>query len=235
MLKSFLILTIIGAFLSACPSTETVESTRVAAASVYQSYSISATREQTSVHAFFRQGGEMGKTIDLDAPAKIELNGKLMTEIAPSFMSGTNYESKSSGFVSQQQFVFTDASGKVYRNEIALQALEISAPQKIVLSRTKASAIKLSRPVAANEQISVSVTGKAVANKESLNKSVETSLDESRTNVLIAPESLQEFMMGAATIEVLVEKKESLKQATPSGGAIRFVYQSAEAAAKITK
>jgi len=234
MLKSFLVFTFIAAFLSACPSTETVESTRVAAADVYQSYSISASRQQTSVHAVFRQSSETGKTIDLDAPAKIELNGKAMAEIAPSFMSGTNYEAKMSGFVPNQQFAFTDAKGKIYRNEIALQALEISAP-KIVLSRTNASVFKLSRAVAADEQISVSVAGKAVADKDSLNKTVETKLDESRMNVSIAPESLKEFMTGAATVEVMVEKKESLKQTTPSGGAIRFIYQSAEVAAKITK
>lgn len=234
MLKSFLVFTFIAAFLSACPSTETVESTRVAAAGIYQSYSISASQRQTSVHAVFRLNNETGKTVDLDAPAKIDLNGKPMTEIAPTFMSGTNYEAKMSGFVPKQQFAFTDAKGKIYRNEIALQALEISAP-KIVLSRARGAIFKLSRVVAPDEQISVSVTGKAVADKESLNKTVEAKLDESRANVSIPPESLNEFMIGAATVEVMVEKKESLKQTTPSGGAVRFIYQSAEVGAKITK
>lgn len=234
MLKSFLVFTFIGAFLSACPSTETVESTRVAASDVYQSYSISASQRQTSVHAVFRLNNETGKTIDLDAPAKIDLNGKPMTEIAPSYMSGTNYEAKMSGFVPKQQFAFTDAKGKIYRNEIALQALEISAP-KIVLSRTRGAAFKLSRAVAADEQISVSVNGKAIADKDSLNKTIEAMLDESRMNVSITPDSLKEFMLGAATVEIMVEKKESLKQMTPSGGAVRFIYQSAEVGAKITK
>jgi hypothetical protein len=234
MFKSFLLFTFIAAFWSACPSTETVESTRVAASEVYQSYSISASRRETSVHATFRQSGETGKTIDLDAPAKIELNGQLMTEIAPSFMSGTNYETKMSGFVPRQQFAFTDAKGKVYRNEIALAALEISAP-KIVLSRTRGSIFQLSRAVAADEQLSVSVNGKAVVDKESLNRAVEAGLDDARINVSIAPDSLKEFRTGAATLQVTVEKKAALKQTTPSGGAVRFVYQSAEVAAKITK
>ncbi|HEX8249471.1 MAG TPA: hypothetical protein VF599_14930 [Pyrinomonadaceae bacterium] len=234
MLKSFLVFTFIAAFLSACPSTETVESTRVPAAGVYQSYSISASKRQTSVHAVFRLNNETGKTIDLDAPAEIALNAKPMTEIAPTFASGTTYEAKSSGFVPKQQFAFTDAAGKVYRNEIALAAMEIPV-QKIVLSRSKASLIKLSRGVAPDEQISVSVTGKAVADKTPLNKTVEANLDESRVKVSIAPESLKEFMVGAVTVDVMVEKKESLKQVTPSGGALRFVYQSAEAAARITK
>jgi hypothetical protein len=234
MLKSFLVFTFTGAFLSACPSTKTVESTRVPVASVYQSYSISASKRQTSVHAIFRLNNETGKTIDLDAPAKVDLNNQPMTEIAPTFASGTTYEAKSSGFVSRQQFAFTDAAGKVYRNEIALQTLEIPS-QKIVLSRTKGAVVRLSRPLAPNEQISVSVTGKAVADKTSLTKTVEASPDESRVNVRVAPESLKEFRTGAATVEVTVEKKESLKQATPSGGAIRFVYQSAGATAKLTK
>ncbi|HEX8738331.1 MAG TPA: hypothetical protein VF721_23550 [Pyrinomonadaceae bacterium] len=234
MLKSFLVFTFIGVFLSACPSTETVESTRVPAAGVYQSYSITASKKQTSVYAVFRLNNETGRTIDLDAPAKIDLNGKPMTEIAPTFATGTTYEAKASGFVPKQQFVFTDGAGKVYRNEIALPALEIPV-QKIVLSRTRAAFIKLSRALAPNEQISVSVTGKAVKDKTPLNKSVEASPDESRTGVSIAPESLKEFMTGAVTINAAVEKKESLKQATPSGGAIRFVYQSAAVAAKLTK
>jgi len=234
MLKSFLVFTFIGVFLSACPSTETVESTRVPPAGVYQSYSITASKKQTSVYAVFRLNNETGKTIDLDAPAKIVLNDQPMTEIAPTFASGTTYKAESGSFVPKQTFAFTDGAGKVYRNEIALAALEIPV-QKIVLSLSKASVFKLSRALAPDEQISVSVTGKAVADKTSLNKNVEASLDESRTNVSIAPESLKEFMTGAVTIDVMVEKKESLKQATPSGGAIRFVYQSAEVAAKITK
>lgn len=234
MLKSFLVFTLIGAFLSACPSTETVESTRVPAAGVYQSYSISASKRQTSVYAVFRLNNEAGKTIDLDAPAKIDLNGKPMTEIAPTFASGTSYKAETGGFAPKQQFAFTDAKGKVYRNEIALEALEIAA-RKIVLSRTRGAIIKLSRAVAQDEEITVSVSGKAVADKASLNKTVEARLDESRLNVLIAPESLKEFMTGAATVYVMTEKKESLKQATPSGGAMRFVYQSGEASAKLTK
>jgi hypothetical protein len=234
MLKSFLVFTLIGAFLSACPSTETVESTRVPASGVYQSYSISASKKQTSVYAVFRLNSETGKTIDLDAPAKIDLNGKPMMEIAPSYASGTTYEVRLNGFLPKQQFAFTDSGGKVYRNEIALQPLEIPA-QKIVLSKTKTSIIKLSRPLAPDEQFSVSVSGRAVADKDSLNKNVEAGLDETRSSVLLAPGSLKEFMIGAATVDVMVERKESLKQATPSGGAIRFVYQSAEVAAKITK
>jgi hypothetical protein len=234
MLKSFLVFTLVGAFLSACPSTETVESTRVPAAGVYQSYSISASRRQTSVYAVFRLNNETGKTIDLDAPAKIDLNGEPMTEIAPSFASGTSYKAEASGFAPKQQFAFTDAKGKIYRNEIALEALEIAA-RKIVLSRTRGAIFKLSRALAPNEQISVSVTGKAVADKTSLNKTVEARLDEARLNVLLAPESLKEFTAGAATVYVMLERKEPLKQATPSGGAIRFVYQSGEVAAKLTK
>lgn len=234
MLKSFLVFTLLAAFLSACPSTETIESTRVAASDVYQSYSISASRRQTSVHAVFRLNNETGKTIDLDAPAKIELNGNLMTELAPGYLSGTNYEARTGDFVPRQQFAFTDAKGKVYRNEIVLQALEIAAP-KIVLSRARDSVFKLSRAVAPDERISVSVNGKAISDKESFSKTVEAKLDETRANVSIAPESLKEFMAGAATVEVMVEKKETLKQTTPSGGSARFIYQSAEVAAKITK
>lgn len=234
MFKIFLVSIFLAAFLSACPSTETVESTRVAATDIYQSYSISASRGQTSVHAVFRLNNETGKTIDLDAPAKIELNGKLMTEIAPGFMSGTNYEAKMSGFVPSQQFVFTDAKGKIYRNEIALAALEVSSP-KIAFSRTRASTFKLSRAVAPDEQISVSVTAKTIADKESLNKTVEAELDDARLNVSIAPESLKEFMTGAATVDVMVEKKQALKQTTPSGGAAHFIYHSAEVAAKIAR
>ena len=177
MLKSFLVFTLLAAFLSACPSTETIESTRVAASDVYQSYSISASRRQTSVHAVFRLNNETGKTIDLDAPAKIELNGNLMTELAPGYLSGTNYEARTGDFVPRQQFAFTDAKGKVYRNEIVLQALEIAAP-KIVLSRARDSVFKLSRAVAPDERISVSVNGKAISDKESFSKTVEAKLDE---------------------------------------------------------
>lgn len=233
MLKSFLVFTLLGAFLSACPSTETIESTRVTASSVYQEYSISASKNRTKTDAVFRVGGEMGKTIDLDAPSKIELNGKSMTELAPGFMSGTTYHSETENFVAKQQLTFTDANGKVYQNEIALAPLEIAGANKLVLSKSKPVSIKLSRAVAQNEEITISVSGKSATEKTDSSKGVEAALDETRTTATIDPESLKEFAAGNASVDVLAMKKESLKQATPSGGVLKTTYVSETRAAKI--
>ena len=63
-----------------CRSCDTVESTKIAQSEIYQDYTVDASDSGTHVTATFRVSGSTGTTIDLDAPSKIEYNGRELGE-----------------------------------------------------------------------------------------------------------------------------------------------------------
>lgn len=230
-MQKILIIVITAIFLTACPSTETVESTRISPTAIYQEYNVNASKNGTTVWATFRVGNENGKTIDLDAPSKIELNGKEMTEMAPAFMSGTAYKAEFPKVETPLQFVFTNADKKVYRNDLSFAPIEIIS-KNIIVSRRKPFVVKMSRAVSDNEEISLSVSGTAKDKSEN-SSGAEVELDSTRTTATIKSVDLKEIINGKAKISFLIRQRQSLKQATTTGGTLKFTYQSVDVPARI--
>lgn len=211
---------------SACVSTDTTESTSVAAAEVYQDYNIQVNKENSSVTATFRVAGKTGTTIDLDAPAKIELNGKLMDESKPALLKGTTYQFSSLGIVPQYQFVFTNSDGKAYQNEMSLPAIEITA-KILTLSKSEKTTIPLSRPVAAGESIAITVNGES-GKEENASSLVSSGVDTdaSRSAAIFDPKMIKNMAVGNGEMRVEGSKNETLKQGTKAGGTIQITYTS---------
>ena len=214
---------------SGCYSIETVESTKISSADVYQSYDIRANKDRTSVSATFRVGSKSGATIDLDAPSKIEYSGKPMTEIAPSGWKGTTYEESIKKFVGQHQFIYTDGAGKTFRNDVSFAPLEFSE-KPVQVSRSAKTLIQLSRAVGKDETISAYISGKTKPAKnkanESSSDSVTINLDPSRSALVVEPNNLKSFIGGRIDLNLTVEKNESLKQASAKGGDVQISYES---------
>lgn len=228
-MKAFLSILLFLTFaMSGCYSIETVESTNISSADVYQSYYIRADKDRTSVTATFRVGSKSGTTIDLDAPSKIEDNGKLIPEIAPSGWKGTTYEESSNKFVGQHQFVYTDGNSKVFRNEVNFLPIEFSE-KAVKVSRSAQTLIPLSRTVGKDETVSASVSGKVKSAKDKPNEaatdSVNIKLDSSRSALVIEPNDLKNFISNKIDISLTLEKNESLKQASAKGGDIQIIYE----------
>lgn len=225
LLTILLFLTVIA---SGCYSIETVESTAVSSNDVYQYYSVRANKNRTSVYAIFRVGTKSGATIDLDAPSKIEHNGQLMPEIAPTGWKGTTYEEAANKFIGNHQFIYTDATGKTFRNEINFAPLEFTV-DSFKVSRQGNTLIPLSRTVDKNEEVSAYVSGRTKPNKT--NSTVDSSttvpvrLDPARFAILIEPNDLRNFLDGKASIGLRVERTESLAQNGGQGGEISFSYE----------
>lgn len=238
-MKSFLpILLILTLIAAGCYSIETVESTTVSSNDVYQSYSIKTAKNRTSVYVVFRVGTESGATIDLDAPSKIEYNGALLPEIAPTGWKGTTYEESTNKFIGNHQFIYTDSNGKTFRNEINFVPLEFSG-SSFRVNRQSNTLIPLSRSVSGDEEISAYIFGKAKPGKtnstaESSN-SIPVRLNSARSAILIEPNDLQNFLNGKAILSLRAEKTESLKQNGAKGGEIRLSYEAQEATLDIAK
>lgn len=220
-----------------CASTDTVESTKVSPSEIYQSYVINGTKNSTSVNATFRVGGSTGSTVDLDAPAKVEHNGKEMNESKPGFFKGTDYNDSVNQFVSNHKFKFTDAAGKVWENEISLEGLEITS-QNVSVSKINGGTITLSRPVGKDEKAEFSLVSDKTpppssGNTNSANKkpelnystSLQVNFDQAGTTAKIDSSSLKNFVDGKATLMVTVHKNKSTQQAA-KGGSMDFNYES---------
>lgn len=236
MKKHFPVFAIFILFVWGCASTETIESTKVAPTEIYQDYSIEASRSQTNVTATFRVGGGRGTTVDLNAPSRIEHNGTTMSEKPSSFLKGTTYYSSSSRFEPAHLFVFTDANGKTYRNEIRLELLDVVG-NNFNLSPSETSRIPLSRSVRNDENISVSLDSEAKPSAAITNANVDSenvpsyslsyvaTLDEIGSTLIIDRHQLRKFIPGKARLNIEVRKAESVKDATDKGGSISFVYR----------
>lgn len=225
-----------------CASTETVESTKVAPTEIFQSYAIRGSKNNTSVTATFRVGGGTGSTVDLDAPSKVDHNGKPMNEGAPSFLKGTDYSASNSEFVGTHKFAFTDASGKVWENEINIDALEING-QNITISKATGGTIILSRPVGNDENVEFLLNTqealRPVSNANNSNSSspngsttLQYKFDNARSTVTIEPFSLKNFANGKAKLSVTVRKNKSTQQSA-KGGALDISYESAKITANV--
>lgn len=218
-----------------CASTETIESTKVSATEIYQSYVIQGNKHSTSVNATFRVGGATGSTVDLDAPAKIEHNGKEMTESSPSFLKGTDYNDSSNQFVSNHKFKFTDASGKVWENEISFDILEITS-QNLSFSKANGGTFTLSRPLGKDETIEISLTSEKnpppSSNSNSNNKkpeldystTLQPTFDQSGTTAKIESSALKNFVDGKANLQVTIRKNKAVQQSAKSGS-LDFTYE----------
>ncbi|MBX7173652.1 MAG: hypothetical protein K1X72_21970 [Pyrinomonadaceae bacterium] len=244
MLKKYLPVFIVFLFgVLGCASTDTVESTKVSPGEIYQSYIINGTKNSTSVNATFRVGGSTGSTVDLDAPAKVEHNGKEMNESKPGFFKGTDYNDSANQFVPNHKFRFTDAAGKVWENEISVEGLEITS-QNLSVSKTNGATITLSRAIGKDENVEFNLTSDKTppassnsnSNAKTPEKNYSTSLkvdfDESRTVAKIEPSSLKNFVDGTAKIYLTLRKNKSTQQAA-KGGSMDFNYESQKIAVNV--
>jgi hypothetical protein len=226
---------------SVSTSLGTIESTKVKPENVYQSYQIDADKNGMNVVVTFRDGGAWEKTVDLDEPSKIEYNGKEMEQSAAGFLKGTTYEFYSKEIVPENEFVYTDATGKIFRNQINVLPIEI-ATQEIIFSRSRPNTIQFSRPVQQTENLTITLTSledmpdAGAANSKTKDAThsafIYGELDESRTSITFSPNDLKKFTNGKAVLEIVVKGDVILQEANKVGGEINSVYET-EADVKI--
>lgn len=228
-------------FCFGCQTIETIESNKIPQSEIRQSYNIIASRERTRVIASFSQGN-WGKSVDLDAPSKIEYNGSELAQSSLNFFSGTLYERKFEGAQTAHHFIYTNGDGKIFRNELNFEILELPS-EEITINRLQETKIRLSRAVGKGENISISLKSlqtppdfdgnsnaapkskKTLDNKE-YDLNLNDELDESRSVIILKPKNLENFVNGKAVLSIEISREISLQQANEAGGAMRWSYNS---------
>ncbi len=237
-----LILLVLG-----CDSVATVESTKVSPAEIAQNYSIHGDKNSTHVNATFRATSS-GATIDLDAPTHVEHNGTPMNESGPGFMKGTDYNASANEFVPVHKFTFTDANGKVWKNEISMEPIEFTV-SNISISRATGGTFTISRPIRNGETAEIQlisekspppIDNNSNSNTAPKNKSPEpvysnalrVNFDESGTTGKIDSGSLKNFVIGKANLSLSLRKSQDLQQSA-KGGSMLFFYDSQKISANV--
>jgi hypothetical protein len=115
--------------LSAC-SIDTITSNEVSSEALHQSYSLQfdENSQSTSVTAQFRVSGWSGTTVELQAPASIDMNGRALDR--QNFL-GTRYVGKSKGFQQSAVFQFKNKEGKAFVNAIDIEQVCIGSRSKL--------------------------------------------------------------------------------------------------------
>lgn len=235
-----------------CRSCDTVESNKVAQTTIYQDYSIVATRDSTSVSATFRVGGSGGTTLDLNAPSKIEYNGKGMTENLRTMFGGTNYSWSGNGFQNSHQFAYTDGDGRVFQNGTSFEAIELVPGVSEIDPKLK-TIIQLSRPLRDNESLETSVSSleptpvpvpqngnthpnaNTASNSPAFTWSIHNNLRDDKSAIEIDHGSLKNFVPGKAVLRITVEGSTGLQHKTETGGRISYTYTSQDLDVTIMK
>jgi hypothetical protein len=222
-----------------CQMIETVESTKIPQSEIRQTYAVTATRERTNVAAYFNQGS-WGKSVDLDAPSKIEDNSEELPQSSLTFLTGTTYGKNLAGLRTAHRFVYTNNDGKVFRNELSFEPLDLPEGE-IVINRSQETVIRLSRAAGKDEKISISLNSSqkrpdssnsnaAPDNSEEYDLFLNNELDESRSVIVLKPKNLKKFVGGKAVLSVETSRELPLQEQTEAGGTRRWSYTSTTSA-----
>jgi hypothetical protein len=192
------------------------------------------------VTAHFYYGG-LYKSVDLDAPSKIEHNGAELPQVAFDFPFGTRYAKNLSGLETRHSFVYTNNDGKVFRNELSFAPIELPS-EEIAFSHSREVKIQLSRPVEKDENVSITLKSLVVppdagksntdapvnksADQEDYDISLTDELDATRAAIILKPKNFKKFVRGKAVLSLRVTRTIALQQANESGGFLRYNYDS---------
>ncbi|MBK9528846.1 MAG: hypothetical protein IPO41_11120 [Acidobacteria bacterium] len=231
-----------------CRSCETIDSSKLDPSEIYQEYSVTVS-DRTAVSAEFRVSGSTGTTIALVAPSKVEHNGRAMNEHLRTVFAGTYYSAENDGFVGSHTFVFTDNSGKQYRNSIEFEPIKIATDSINLSKGARTIVIPLSRGLVDGESLSaqlVSDLEQPKSTPNSLNSNTDVpagpdysndfagAVDNNAKSLTIDTERLRNFVVGKAKIHLSLTATRRPANVGLRGGSISYSLRSPAVAANVT-
>ena len=233
-----------------CRSCETIDSSKLDPSEIYQEYSVTVS-DTTTVSAEFRVSGSTGTTIALVAPAKVEYNGKVMAGSLRTIFSGTYYSAEADGFVGSHTFIFTDSSGRQYKNSLEFEPIKIASDNIVLSKGSKTVSIALSRGLTDGESITAQLTSETEPPKPKTNVNAGSSnsmapagldyssnlkgaVDNSAKTFAIDTESLHNFAVGRAKLYLTLSSSRKPSNVGIRGGQIYYSIQSPTVTANVT-
>lgn len=216
----FLFIPVVFFAISSCTSNEIGKGKDVNPETIYFDYKVwgDETDDAMTVMLQYRFAGKNGTTLVLDDPAKVELDGKLIS-VDSSKWSGAFYEVRipMKDFEGKHNIVFTDLNNKEYKEEFDFKPIHLLT---VIPSEIKRGDIILHvdglDPV---DYVRVLLTDTSFAS-EDINE-----IDTVKNGqVIISEADLAKVFDGAVHLELAKETELPVKNGTAEGGRISFSY-----------
>jgi hypothetical protein len=187
---------------------------------VYLDYSITGEEDDGEVTCKFqfRMGGPEGTALVLNSPAKIELDGEVLTADS-SKLGGAYYEIQKphASFTGKHVVTYTDLNKKEFTEEFDFTPLSFTGNMPAVISRNDFS-FQL-EGLEPEDYITVVITD-TVFGSDGIHQ-IDTVKDG---RLVIAPEQLRNLANGPITVILSKETEKPLKNPTGEGGKITTKY-----------
>jgi hypothetical protein len=218
----------VSKILSACGSTDTIDSGDVNNDKIYQSYSVSYLEDSKNLtfEAQFRVGGKTGTTVRLVSPSTVTVNGNVMIyhDGSESVIDTTGSYYKSSAakpdVAAYHTFAWTNAAGEVLTNileepkPIGVKSPAANSSHSIAEDLTVSFS---GDPIKPNEWATVSIIGATEPNVVIPAKSITDTMSVSFT-----AEELKGLQAGIAKIQVSRWSEGDLQSCNPDVGGKRY-------------
>ena len=187
---------------------------------VFFDYAVWAEEDKDFVNILlkFRQGGENDSTIILEAPSKVEVDGKIL-EADSSKMSGIYYELQTpvDSFTGKHQVVFTSADNKEYKEQFEFKPFRFKTgfPDTIHRANLVLEFENL------NDEDYIRITAIDTSFKSRGINDVDTLKGG---QLLISKERLKNLVNGPVRIEFYKEEEKPVKNSTSGGGLLSITY-----------
>jgi hypothetical protein len=207
--------------LASCNNTEIGEIKDVNPEAVYLDYSITGEEgdEDVTCKFQFRMGGPEGTTLVLSNPAKIELDGELLT-VDSSKLGGAYYEIQKPliSFAGKHVIIYTDLNKKEFTEEFDFTPVRLAGNIPAVISR-KDFSFQL-EGLEPEDYLTIVVTD-TVFESDDIHQT--DTIKNGR--LIISPEQLQNLVNGPITLILSKETEKSLKNPTREGGKITTEFR----------
>ena len=207
-------------FFTSCSSNEIGSSKDVNPEAIYFDYKIwgEESHDNLTVKLQYRFGGENGTTLTMDKPAKVELDGELLT-VDSSKMTGAFYEMQkpAKSFSGDHAITFTDYNEKQYREKFSFQRLQLKTILPAVLKREKM--LLDVNGIDGEGFVRVILTDTSFAS-EGINR-----IDTIKNGqILITEQDLKNLVNGPIQLELIKEEERTVKNGTREGGKLSISY-----------
>lgn len=204
----------------ACSSSEIGDSKDVAQNKIYQDYTISYQEgdKEVSVTCQYRFAGSMGTTLVLNAPSKIEFDGKAL-KVDSSKFGGAYYTFTSpvSGFYGEHRVVFTDFNGKKYENRFSFNPFKLTDVPATADPRQPLAIHYNAGTMSSSDYVELSSTG--------TDSSFTYSQIGDSNQVLIPASDLLRQKEKWVSVKARRHQEPALQQGTDEGGRISIRYE----------
>ena len=182
-------------------------------------YTISYDNNDDSVHCFlqYRFAGENGTTLLLTPPSEVSIDGELI-EVDSSDFSGAYYERKfaAKDFAGDHIIVYKNNEGKMYEELFNFHLLRCKEIPRYISNHDMEISIQGAEM---NDEISISITDTAQSTED-----IELKNILAGKSVIIPIQKLRQLSNGPLDIEIIQARVTHLKNATPEGGRLQYLY-----------